>query len=50
MKSSFIKIAYGGAWVSQLVKHSTPEFGSGYDLMVVRLSSVSGSALSLEPA
>ena len=28
------KYIYGGAWVAQLVKHLTVDFGSGHDLMV----------------
>ena len=38
------------AWVTQLVKHPTPDFCSGYDLRVVRLSPMSGSALSADSA
>lgn len=37
------------AWVAQLVKHPTLDFGSGHDLRVLRLSPVSGSALNGEP-
>ena len=32
----------------QLVKHPTLDFGSGHDLMVLRLSPVSGSTLGVE--
>lgn len=38
-----------GHLVAQLLEHQTPEFGSGYDLMVVRLSPVLGSVLGMEP-
>ena len=33
-------LGWGGAWVAQLVKHPTLDFGSGHDLRVVRLSPV----------
>ena len=36
-----------GAWVAQLVKHPALDFGSGHDLIVVRLSLSLGSAWSL---
>lgn len=39
-----------GAWVAQMVKYSTLDFGSGHELRVVRLSPESGYALSMEPA
>lgn len=39
-----------GAWVAQLVKCPTLDFGSGHDLRVKRLNLVLGSLLSLEPA
>ena len=38
------------AWVVQLVKHPTLDFGSGHDLRVVRLIPKSDSMLSVEPA
>ena len=37
-----------GAWVAQSVEHWTPDFGSGHDARVVRLSPSLGSALSME--
>ena len=41
--------ATNGAWVAQLViKRSSLDFGSGYDLRVLRSSPVSGSVLSME--
>ena len=36
--------------MTQLVKHLTPNFGSGHDLRVVRLSPTLGSVLDAEPA
>ena len=36
---------FGGAWVTQPVKHQTLNSGSGDDLTVVRSSPVSGSVL-----
>ena len=45
-----IRIQRRDAWVAQSVKHPTLDLGSGHDLMVVRLSCVSGSMLSVEPA
>ena len=36
--------------MTQLVKHLTPNFGSGHDLRVVRLSPTLGSVLGMEPA
>ena len=39
-----------GAWLAQLVKHLTLDFGSGHDLSVVRYSSVPSSILSGESA
>ena len=38
-----------GAWVAQLVKHPTLDFGSGCDLRVMGSSSGSGSMLGVEP-
>ena len=38
------------AWVAQSVKHLTLDFRSGHDLMDMRSSPTSGSALSMEPA
>ena len=40
----------GGAWVAQSVKRPTLDFGSGHDLIIVRLSPAVGSVLSVEPA
>ena len=40
----------GGAWVGQLVKCLTLDFGSGHDLRVVRSSPQLGSTLNVEPA
>ena len=39
-----------GTWVAQSVKHLTPDFGSGHDFTVMRLSPESGSVPSMEPA
>ena len=39
-----------GSWVAQLVKHLTPDFGSGHDLRVVSSSPASGSLLGMESA
>ena len=36
------------AWVAQLIKCLTPDFGSGHDLVVRGLSPVSGSVLTAE--
>ena len=36
--------------MAQLVEHLTLDFGSGYDLVVVRLSPVSGPMLGVGPA
>ena len=36
-----------GALVDQLVKHPTPDYSSGHDLRVVRLSPKSGSTLGM---
>ena len=38
----------GGTWVAQSVKHPTLDFSSGHDLMVVRSSPASGSALTTQ--
>ena len=40
---SFIKALIQGAWMAQLVKRPTLDFGSGHDLMV-------GDAGSMDPA
>jgi len=48
---SMIKILTDwGAWVAQLVKRLTLDFGSGHDLKIMRSSPVSGSMLRVEPA
>ena len=39
-------MSLGGAWVAQSVKHLTLDIGSGHNLIVMRLSSKSGSALT----
>ena len=39
-----------GTRVAQLVKHLILDFGSGHNLTVVRLSSMSDSTLGVEPA
>lgn len=39
-----------GAWAAQQVKCPTVEFSSGHDLLVVRSSPKSGSALNMEPS
>ena len=44
------KKTHKGAWVAQLVKHLTLDFDSGHDLMIMRLSPMSDSALGVEPA
>ena len=36
-------------WVAQLVKHPTPDFGSGHDLMVCEIEPYT-EAVSTEPA
>ena len=36
--------------MAQLVKHLTHDFGSDHDLRVVRLRTVTGSPLGVEPA
>ena len=42
---------YGGAWVAQLAKHLTLDFGSGHDLMVREFKPQTGlCADSVEPA
>ena len=38
-----------GTWMAQSVDHPTLDFGSGYDLAVVRLRPMLGSVLSTEP-
>lgn len=45
---SFKKWTKWGVWVAQLVRHSTLDLGSGYELEVLRLIPVSGSLLSGE--
>ena len=46
-----LRVAWSrGTWVAQLVECSTLDFGSVYDLRVVRLSVTLGSALGVEPA
>ena len=45
-----IKTHSRGAWVAQLVKRPTLDFGSGHDLTVVQWSPMSGSVLNVEPA
>ena len=44
------ELPWRGAWVAQSVKGSTLGFGSGQDLRVIGLSSMSGSVLRGEPA
>ena len=44
------KLFYQSTWVTQLVEHPTFDFGSGYDLRVVRSSPWSDSVLSRESA
>ena len=39
-----------GIWVAQSLKHLTLDFGSSYDLRVIRSSPALGSALGMEPA
>ena len=39
-----------GAWVAQAVKCLNPDFGSGHDLRVSRLSLAEGFSLGMEPA
>ena len=39
-----------GAWVAQLFKWPTLDFASSHDLSVLRLSPMSSSMLSMEPA
>ena len=34
------------AWVAQSIKHTTLDFGSGHDLMILRSSPTSGSLLT----
>ena len=41
---------FEGACVAQSVEHLSPDFGSGQDLRVMRLSPVLGSTLSMESA
>lgn len=43
-------VHFRGAWVGQSVKRLTLGFGSGHELMVVRVSPTSGSGLSAESA
>ena len=45
-KSSTVR----GAWVATVGEHLTLGFGSGRDLRVVKLSTMSGSVLSVESA
>ena len=40
----------GAAWVAQMVKHLTLDFGSGHELRVPGLSPTLGSMLSRESA
>lgn len=44
------RIHLGGAWVAQLAKHLTGDFGLGRDLRVVGWSPASGSVLNMESA
>ena len=49
----FLKLYFGGgggAWVVQLVKPPNLDFGSGHDLVIMRLNPVLGSVLGVEPA
>ena len=39
-----------GSWVAQSIENLTLDFRSGHDSRFVRLSSASGSLLSMEPA
>ena len=43
-----IKIKFWGTWMVQSFKHHTFGFGSGGDLRVVGMSSISGFALNKE--
>ena len=43
-----LKMVYWGCWVAQSVKCLTPNFGSDYDLRVMRSSLTSGSMLGME--
>ena len=45
----FLKDKGQGAWLAQLVKCPTLDFGSGHDLKVVRLIPMSGSILGVLP-
>jgi len=48
IKIYFIKAGCRGAWVAQLVKHLTLDFGSGLDFRVVSSSPMLGFALGME--
>ena len=51
LDSADIEQFYQGAWVAQLVKHPTLDFGSGHDLMVHKFEPHTGlHADSPEPA
>ena len=50
MEFFVLKILARDTWVAQSVKHPILDFSPGYDLMVMRLSPASGSALSVESA
>ena len=50
MKRKHEEMSSWGNQVAQSVKHLTPDFGSGHDLIVVRLSPMLGSVLGMEPA
>ena len=45
-----LKASYKGTWMAQSVEHLILDFGLGHDLMVLRLSPLSGSVLGVEPA
>lgn len=40
----FFKVVVRGTWVTQMVKHLTPDFGSRHNLWALRSSPMSGSA------
>lgn len=50
MQTLFKLMNKKGDWVARLVNHPPLNFGSGYDLTVVRLSSVSGLGETVFPS
>ena len=50
LKDTNYKNSFKGTWGAQLIKLPTPDFSSGNDLRIVRLSLSLSSTLGVDPA